>query len=92
MGSLQAVADRPRRRLGAAARLAATARRGGKTVANAPARTVGAGQRSLTLKFTPAGRRALARGRRAKLAIRVAFTPAGGATQTTTVSATLRRG
>jgi hypothetical protein len=76
----------------AAGRLAATARRAGKTVAKAPARPVAAGKRSLTLKFTKAGRRALARGRSAKLTIRVAFTPNGGAAQTTTVSATLKRG
>jgi hypothetical protein len=76
----------------AAGRLAATARRGGKTVAKGPARPVAAGKRSLTLKFTKAGRRALARGRSAKLTIRVVFTPDGGAAQTTTVSATLRRG
>jgi hypothetical protein len=74
-----------------AGRLAASARRKGKTVARAPARPVGAGTRSLTLRFTGAGRRGLARRRSAKVTIRVAFTPRRGAAQITTVSATLRR-
>jgi hypothetical protein len=75
-----------------AGRLAATAKRGGKTLAKAPARSVKAGQRTLTLKFAKAGRRALAGRRRAKVKIRVAFTPKRGTRQVKTLSATLKRG
>jgi hypothetical protein len=74
-----------------AGRLAATATRGRKTVARAPGRAVGAGARSLTLRFTKAGRRALSHRRRAKLSIGVVFTRTGGAPQTVTRSATLGR-
>jgi hypothetical protein len=78
--------------LPSAGRLAATAKHNGKTVANAPARSVKAGTRTLTLKFTKAGRRALARQRRAKVKIRVAFTPKRATRQIKTLSATLKRG
>ena len=74
----------------AAGRLAATARRGAATLARAPERPVKAGKRSLTLRLTKAGRRALARGRRAKVTIRVIYTPDGAKAQTTTLAATLR--
>jgi hypothetical protein len=74
-----------------AGRLGATARRKGRTVAKAPARSVDAGAGSLTLRFTRVGRRALARSRSAKVTIRVVFTPNGGVAQTTTLSATLNR-
>ena len=73
----------------AAGRLAATAQRKGTTVAKAPARSVKAGKRTLTLKFTKAGRRALAHGRSAKVTIRVSFTPKGAARQTAKLSAAL---
>jgi hypothetical protein len=73
-----------------AGRLAATARHKGRTVAKAPARPVKAGRRSLTLRLTRAGRRALARGRSAKVTIRVVFTPRAGRAQTTTLSARLQ--
>ena len=75
-----------------AGRLAATARRRGRTIAKAPARPVRAGRQSLTLRLTRAGRRTLARGRSAKVTIRVVFTPRAGRAQTTTVSARLKRG
>ena len=75
-----------------AGRLAATARRTGKTIAKAPARSVTAGKRTLTVKFTKAGRRALVRRSRAKLKVRVAFTPRGGARQVKTLSVSLKRG
>jgi hypothetical protein len=74
-----------------AGRLAATAKRGRTTVARAPGRSVEAGTRSLTLRFTKAGRRALARSRRAKLTIRVVFTATGGAPQAVRRSAMLGR-
>jgi len=74
-----------------AGRLAATAKRNGKTIAKAPARSVKAGKRTLTLKFTKVGRRALARGTRGKVKIRVAFTPKAGTPQVKTLSATLKR-
>jgi len=76
----------------AAGRLTATAKRNRTTVAKAPARSVKAGTRTLTLKVTKAGRRTLTRARKAKLTIRVAFTPTGGSTHTTTLSTTLQRG
>ena len=77
--------------LPSAGRLAAGAKRGGKTVAKAPARSVKAGTRTLTLKFTKAGRRHLARRRSAKLRIRVAFRPKVATAQVRTLSTTLRR-
>ena len=77
--------------LSSAGRLAASAKRGGTTVAKAPARSVNAGRRTLTLKFTRTGRRALARRRSAKLRIRVAFRPKVATAQVRTVSTMLRR-
>ncbi|HEX5924343.1 MAG TPA: hypothetical protein VFY45_10970 [Baekduia sp.] len=74
----------------AAGRLAATAQRRGATVAKAPARSVKAGKRTLTLRFTKAGRRALAHGRSAKVTIGVTFAANGAAQQTTRLSATLK--
>jgi hypothetical protein len=72
-------------------RLGATAKRSGKTIAKAPTRSVKAGKRTLTLKFTRAGRRALARRSGTKVKIRVAFTPKSGAAQVKTLSHTPKR-
>ena len=69
--------------------LAATAKKGARTVAKAPVRALRAGDQTVTLKFTKAGKRALKRKRSAKLAVRVVFTPNGGAAQTTRLSAKL---
>jgi hypothetical protein len=44
------------------------------------------------LRLTPEDRRELARTRKAKVTVRIAFTPNGGKAQITTVSATLKRG
>lgn len=71
--------------------LKATASRGGKAVAKAPARAVTGGSAKVKLMFTKAGKRALAKARSAKLSIAVTFTPKGGAPQRRTVAATLRR-
>jgi hypothetical protein len=75
----------------AAGRLSATAAKKGKTVAKAGAKSVKAGKQSLTLKFTKAARRSLARSRSVKLTIKVTFTPKGGARTTTTQAVTLKR-
>ena len=75
-----------------AGRLGATARSQGRVVAKAPSRRVKAGTRTLTLRFTAKARRALRRGGAAKLSIRVAWTPTGGASKTTTLRTTLKRG
>ncbi|HEX5898095.1 MAG TPA: hypothetical protein VFY32_01765 [Solirubrobacteraceae bacterium] len=74
----------------AAGRLAAIAQRKGRTLAKAPARSVKAGKRTLTLKFRKAARRALSHGHSAKVTIRVTLTPKGAAQQTTKLSATLK--
>ncbi|HEX8123433.1 MAG TPA: hypothetical protein VF549_19435 [Solirubrobacteraceae bacterium] len=71
--------------------LAATARKGGRVVARAAKKPVRAGQRTLTLKFTKAARRALKRKATVRLSVAVTFTPAGGATQSIPVSAALKR-
>jgi hypothetical protein len=73
-------------------RLAATAKRNGKIIAKAPARSVRAGTRTLTVKFTKPGRRAFAGRSRGNVKLRVAFAPNGGATQVKTLSVTLKRG
>jgi hypothetical protein len=72
-------------------KLAVTVKRGGKVVAKAPAKRVAAGSVAMTAKFTAAGKRALKRARTARLAISVAFTPDGGAKQTASLGASLRR-
>ena len=71
--------------------VAATAKRGRKTVAKAAARSMKAGARTVTLKFTKAGRKALRRSRSATLSIRVSYKPRSGAASTSTVSAKLGR-
>jgi hypothetical protein len=74
----------------AAGRLSATAAKKGKTVAKAGAKSVKAGKQSLTLKFTKAARRSLARSRSVKLTIKVTFVPKGGAKKTASQVVTLR--
>ncbi len=74
-----------------AGKLSATATKKGKTVAKAASKAVKAGKQSLTLKFTKAARRSLARSRSVKLTIKVTFAPKGGAAKTTTQAVTLKR-
>jgi hypothetical protein len=71
-------------------RLKATATRAGRKVA-AGSRSVRGGETAVKLRFTKAARRSLKRARSVRLRIKVAFTPAGGATQRTTVALTLKR-
>jgi WD40 repeat protein len=71
-------------------RLRATALRRGRKVA-AGAKRVKAGNATVKLRFTKAAKRTLRRKGRVKLRVRVAFTPSGGATQTTTLAVTLKR-
>ena len=66
--------------------ISAIAKRGGRTVAKAPAKAVRAGARTITLKFTKAAKRALKRKASVRLSVRVT-----GAGQTTTLAATLKR-
>jgi hypothetical protein len=75
----------------AAGRLSASAAKKGKKVASAATKSVKAGKQSLTLKFTKAARRSLARSRSVRLTIKVTFTPKGGARTTTTQAVTLKR-
>jgi hypothetical protein len=74
-----------------AGKLSATATKKGKTVAKAAKKSVKAGKQSLTLKFTKAARRSLARSRSVKLTIKVTFAPKGGAAKTTSQAITLKR-
>jgi hypothetical protein len=74
-----------------AGKLSATAAKKGKTVAKAAKKSVKAGKQSLTLKFTKAARRSLARSRSVKLTIKVTFAPKGGAAKTTSRAVTLKR-
>jgi hypothetical protein len=74
-----------------AGKLSATATKKGKTVAKAAKKSVKAGKQSLTLKFTKAARRSLARSRSVKLTIKVTFAPKGGAAKTTSRAVTLKR-
>jgi hypothetical protein len=71
-------------------RVRVTARRGARKV-GAGGRSVKAGTSAVKLRFTKAARRSLARSRRVKLRLQVAFTPKGGATQRTTLKLTLKR-
>ena len=74
-----------------AGKLSATATKKGKTVAKAAKKSVKAGKQSLTLKFTKAARRSLARSRSVKLTVKVTLAPKGGAAKTTTQAVTLKR-
>lgn len=60
-----------------AGKLAGSARRGGKAVASGRARAKAAGTATFTLRFTKKAKRTIARGRRAKLTVKVGFTPRG---------------
>jgi WD40 repeat protein len=71
-------------------RLSATATRAGRKVATG-SKSVQGGDAAVKLRFTKAARRSLKHARSVKLRIKVAFKPAGGATQRTTVSLTLKR-
>jgi hypothetical protein len=74
-----------------AGKLSATATKKGRAVAKSASKSVKAGKRSLTLKFTKAARRSLARSRSVKLTVKVTFAPKGGAKQTTSLLVTLKR-
>jgi hypothetical protein len=74
-----------------AGKLSATAMKKGKTVARSARKSVKAGKQSLTLKFTKAARRSLARSRSVKLTIKVTFAPKSGAKTTTKQVVTLKR-
>jgi hypothetical protein len=69
----------------------ASAKRGGKVVAKAAPKSVKAGARTVTLRFTAKGKRALRRATSARLAVTVKFTPAGGTPQATKLTAVLGR-
>jgi len=73
-----------------AGRVSAAATRSGRKVA-AGAKSVKAGSATVKLRFTGAARRSLKRSRSVKLRVKVAFKPAGGAMQRTTVAVTLKR-
>jgi hypothetical protein len=77
-------------RVSGAGRLSAKATRAGRTVASG-AKSVSGGNATVKLRFTKAAKRSLKQARRVKVRIKVAFTPAGGATQRRTVSLTLTR-
>jgi hypothetical protein len=74
-----------------AGKLSASATKKGRSVAKSATKSVKAGKRSLTLKFTKAARRSLARSRSVKLTVKVTFAPKGGAEKTTSQVVTLRR-
>jgi hypothetical protein len=74
-----------------AGKLSAAATKKGKTVAKSAKKSVKAGKQSLTLKFTKAARRSLARSRSVKLTIKVTFAPKGGAKKTASQAVTLKR-
>jgi WD40 repeat protein len=73
-----------------AGRLSATATRRGRKVASG-AKSVHGTDAAVKLRFTKAARRSLKHARSVKLRINVAFRPAGGAVQRTTVSLRLTR-
>lgn len=68
----------------------ATARDRGLKVASG-SKAVGAGNATVKLRFTRSARNALDNARSVKLRVKVAFTPAGGVTQTTTIALKLKR-
>lgn len=69
----------------------AALKRGARTLGRGSTGFVAAGTRSLTIRLTPAGRRALAHVRRATLAVTVVLTDESGAQARVTRSVTLRR-
>jgi hypothetical protein len=73
-----------------AGRLSATATRGGRKVASG-SKSVSGRSGAVKLRFTKAARRSLKHARSVKLRVKVAFKPAGGAIQRTTVSLKLTR-
>jgi hypothetical protein len=74
----------------AAGKVRATARDRGLKVASG-AKSVRAGKSTVKLRFTRGARNALDNARSVKLRVKVAFTPAGGATQTVTIGLKLKR-
>jgi hypothetical protein len=74
----------------AAGKVRATATDRGLKVASG-AKRVGAGKAIVKLRFTRGARNALDNARSVKLRVKVAFTPAGGATQTTAIALKLKR-
>jgi hypothetical protein len=77
-------------RIPGAGRLSATATKGGRKVASG-SKSVHGSSAALKLRFTKAARRSLEHARSAKLRVKVAFRPAGGAVQRTTVALRLTR-
>jgi hypothetical protein len=77
-------------RVPGAGRLSAKASKGGQKVASGSKRVSG-GKATVKLRFTKTAKRSLKHAQRVKLRIKVAFKPAGGATQRTAVSLTLTR-
>jgi hypothetical protein len=73
-----------------AGRLRATARDRGLKVASG-AKRVAAGKAAVKLRFTRGARAALDNARSVKLRVKVAFTPTGGAAQSTTLALKLKR-
>jgi hypothetical protein len=74
----------------AAGKVRATATDRGLKVASG-AKRVGAGKAIVKLRFTRGARNALDNARSVKLRVKVAFTPAGGATQTAAIALKLKR-
>jgi hypothetical protein len=64
-------------RVPSAGKLSGSARRGRKAVARGRGRATAAGQATLTLRFTRKAKRTLARSSRARLTVKVGFTPGG---------------
>jgi hypothetical protein len=60
-----------------AGKLSGSARRGRKAVASGRGRAKAAGTATITLRFSRKAKRTLRRSRRAKLAVKVGFTPSG---------------
>jgi hypothetical protein len=74
----------------AAGRVTATARDRGLKVASG-AKKVAAGKATVKLRFSRGARAALNNARSVKLRVKVAFKPAGGAAQRTTLALKLKR-
>jgi hypothetical protein len=74
-----------------AGRLAATAVRGARTVGRGSTKATSAGAKTIRVRFSRAGKRALRRARTARLTVLVRFTPKKGAAVTERRAVTLRR-
>ena len=69
----------------------AVAKKGSKTVGKGSGKTTAPGARSVRVKFTPAGRKALRRLKKAPLTIALSFKPKSGKTVKQTVKVTLKK-